>query len=198
MRTTRAIATLDLILSPEREHRYYSYNSAWASGQQMASMRDGSGDEWFLLFLDTGWCGLKGLAHESEATQVDGLAERVRKVVPSQLGDFSNEPAFAWDDTSFCYWYDPSCGRWNDGVVAAGFSEELGTGAEDLLRILRGNPADYCAFAEEYFEVIVPPEAVKDIYERTPLTPKIVSALNPQADMATIAAQIWNIGYPRG
>ncbi len=64
---TKALAALDLVLSPEWEYRYYSFNAAWSPNEQMASMRNGSGDEWWLVFHADGWAALKGLDHESEA-----------------------------------------------------------------------------------------------------------------------------------
>lgn len=55
-RLTRSLAVLDAILSPDWEGRYYSFNAGWdaARGERMASMRDGCGDDWFLLFSPAG------------------------------------------------------------------------------------------------------------------------------------------------
>ncbi|MFL5245765.1 MAG: hypothetical protein ACJ8FY_27140 [Gemmataceae bacterium] len=44
----QSIATLDAILSPEWELRYYSFNNSWAAGAACASMRNGSGDDYFI------------------------------------------------------------------------------------------------------------------------------------------------------
>jgi hypothetical protein len=55
---------LDAILEPEWEYRYYSFNSRWSPGEMMASMRDGSGDGYFILF-DKHGAAIKGFAHES-------------------------------------------------------------------------------------------------------------------------------------
>ncbi len=60
---TQSLAMLDAILCPEWEYRYYSFNSAWGPSEEMASMRNGSGDDWFLL-LDATGAALKGFAHE--------------------------------------------------------------------------------------------------------------------------------------
>jgi len=46
----QSLATLDAIISPDWEYRYYSFNSKWADGEMMASMRNGSGDDYFILF----------------------------------------------------------------------------------------------------------------------------------------------------
>src|SRR5690349_3975316 len=48
-RLLQNMAMLDAILSPEWEYRYYSFNSKWARGEQMGSMRDGCGDDFFAL-----------------------------------------------------------------------------------------------------------------------------------------------------
>lgn len=61
----QSLATLDAIMSPEWEYRYYSFNSKWAKGEQMGSMRNGSGDELFVLFNHAG-CFIKGFAHECQ------------------------------------------------------------------------------------------------------------------------------------
>ncbi|MGW6505963.1 hypothetical protein ACWGCP_00065 [Streptomyces niveus] len=60
----RSLAVLDAILSPERECRYYSFNSAWAQGEEMASMRNGSGDEYSIVFSTAG-AYLRGFDHEA-------------------------------------------------------------------------------------------------------------------------------------
>ena len=61
-RRARDFAMLDAILSPEWEYRYYSFNSQWSEGKEMASIRNGSGDEVFLLFTGGG-CILKVFDH---------------------------------------------------------------------------------------------------------------------------------------
>ncbi|WP_328392400.1 hypothetical protein OHS70_00395 [Streptomyces sp. NBC_00390] len=43
---SRSLAMLDAILSPDWEGRYYSFNAGWAAGVELASMRNGSGDEY--------------------------------------------------------------------------------------------------------------------------------------------------------
>ena len=53
-RLCQSLAMLDAIVCPAWEYRYYSYNAHWDSGEAMASMRNGSGDSYFLLFTPTG------------------------------------------------------------------------------------------------------------------------------------------------
>ena len=44
-RIAQSLAMLDAILSPEWDDRYHSFNSAWGLNEEMASMRNGSGDD---------------------------------------------------------------------------------------------------------------------------------------------------------
>jgi hypothetical protein len=63
---SQSIAMLDAILSPEWDYRYFSFNSKWDESklERMASMRNGSGDEYFLIFSPQGAI-MKGFDHES-------------------------------------------------------------------------------------------------------------------------------------
>lgn len=59
-----SLAVLDAVRSPEWELRYFSYDADWAPGEQMASVRDGSGDEYAIVSTRHGaWA--RGFAHES-------------------------------------------------------------------------------------------------------------------------------------
>jgi hypothetical protein len=51
-----ALAMLDALLSPEWQDRYYSFNQRWSlpSGTRTGSMRNGSGDDLFILFFPDG------------------------------------------------------------------------------------------------------------------------------------------------
>ena len=41
----RSMAVLEAIMSPEWSSRYHSFDAGWSPGEEMASMRNGSGDE---------------------------------------------------------------------------------------------------------------------------------------------------------
>ena len=42
---------------PEWEYRYFSYNSKWDKSEEVASMKNGEGDEYYLLFNERGVVG---------------------------------------------------------------------------------------------------------------------------------------------
>ncbi|MEO6655099.1 MAG: hypothetical protein ABIO36_03375 [Pyrinomonadaceae bacterium] len=64
-RLCKSLAMLDAIMSPEWEYRYFSFNSKWADRERLASMRNGSGDEYYIWFGAIGAI-IKGFDHESE------------------------------------------------------------------------------------------------------------------------------------
>ncbi|MGI4789968.1 MAG: hypothetical protein ACRYFS_14095 [Janthinobacterium lividum] len=139
-RLTQSLAILDAILSPDWEGRYYSFNCRWAEAEMMASMRNGSGDDWFCLFCEAGAI-LKGFAHESAMakgpTWVGVLSE-----VPAAFNGFLAEPAFNMVDTTFCIWRTPSDVLWRTGMIDYP-SDPDPDGSSDLLFILDGNPRTY-------------------------------------------------------
>ena len=198
-RRTKALAALDLILSPEWEYRYYSFNAAWSPSEQMASMRDGCGDEWWLVFHSDGWAALKGLAHESEAWSKEGdrLSVALQAVMPPDLVEFAREPAFRWDSTGFAYFYLPSQQQWCRANDLTTFSA-LDAGEDDLLRHLCGGPSDFAAFAEDYYEREVPVDVVAEVFRHAPITDRLVSSLNPDITLKDITDELHTqIGYPR-
>ena len=197
VRRAKALAALDLILSPDWEYRHYSFNSVWSSSEQMASMRDGCGDEWWIIFSACGWAALKGLAHESQAWSKGGraLSMAIQKSFPAELYEFINEPAFCWPTTSFGYFYLPANGSWLRANDFTPFSL-IEAGDEYLLRHLTGSPSDYVLFADEYYETSVPLSLVKDVFCGKPITNEIVSGLNPEITLDDIAKELSSeIGY---
>jgi hypothetical protein len=57
---------LDLIVEPEWGLRYFSYQPSWGPGEDLASMRDGSGNEYWIVFAADGAAYAQGFDHESE------------------------------------------------------------------------------------------------------------------------------------
>lgn len=196
---TKALAAVELILSPEWEYRYYSFNAAWSPSEQMASMRNGCGDEWWLVFHSDGWAALKGLARESEAWSKEGdkLSAALQATLPPDLADFAREPAFRWDSTGFAYYNLPSKRQWCRANDLTDF-RALDAGEDDLLRHLYGSPSDYASFAADYYEKSVPVDAVAEIFRHTPITDVLVSSLNSDVTLKDITVELHNeIGYPR-
>jgi hypothetical protein len=195
----RALAALDLILSPEWEYRYYSFNSKWSPGEMMASMRNGCGDEWWMVFSDAGWTALKGVAHEFPAAEEGGedLSLSLQSACPASIQSFAQEAAFRWDDTGFCQFHLDDGKGWQRANDLTSFPH-LETGEEELLRHLAGDASDYLRFAADYYELELPLDAVQHVFDLKPITPDLVARLNPETDWDEIAEELYEeIGYPR-
>jgi hypothetical protein len=195
---TKALAALDLIMSPEWQFRYYSFNAKWAAGEQMASMRDGSGDDWFLVFHQDGWSGLKGLTHESDAWSEGGaeLSAALQAVIPSSFKTFATEPAFSWDQTSFAYFREASAKGWTRANDLTPFAQ-LDASEADVISVFGVGPEAYVTFASEYYEVEIPLKTVTKIYSLAPITREMVKSLNPAISLKDIATELREgIGYP--
>jgi hypothetical protein len=187
---------LDAIVSPEWEYRYYSFKSHWDDKrhERMASMRNGSGDDYFILFQPDGAI-LKGFAHESPVAAVGAPTAGLFEGVPATFGGFLREPAFSMDCASFCLWNLGDGWRCGTAKLPKGDDPD---GSAHLLGILSGNPADYARYAAEYFEVEVAVDAVARVYRHEPLTPALVTALNPSLEMKVLSGDMKEIGYPAG
>lgn len=199
LQRTKALAALDLILSPDWQYRYYSFNSTWSPSEQMASMRDGCGDEWWLVFNDSGWAALKGLGHTSFAwvSGRESLSSAIQNEFPPELHDFAHEAAFRWDSTSFGYFYLPSLGVWHYANSSTHFSE-MDSGDTPLLDHLVGVADNYATFASDYYETDVPKDIVESIFTLQPITQEIVSLLNPENTLDAIFQELFiEIDYPR-
>ncbi len=188
-RITQSLAMLDAILSPEWDYRYYSFNSTWGPAEEMASMRNGSGDDWFLL-LDHAGAAIKGFAHELADGAV--LSENIQSQVPADFSSFLNEPAFSMQHATFCYWRKAEDSSWSK--VGGGPGDD---GSDEMLALLVSGPSGYKEWAEDYFEVPVALDAVTALFSHQPLNDSIILALSPDADIGVIYGQAHEIGYPR-
>ena len=199
-RLCQSLATLDAIMSPEWDYRYFSFNSRWAEGEMMASMRDGSGDGYFILFNSRGAI-MKGFSHESPMSPWSNQPERVwpgvLDSVPAEFAGFLTEPAFSIEETTFCTWRRNEDASWQTGEIK--YPEEPNAdGSNDLLFALDGDPETYKEFAEGYYERSIDLSAVKNIYEHQPMTVEIARTLNPVVDLETLRSDFDEIAYPLG
>ena len=204
----RGLAMLEAVLSPEWADRYYSFDCGWSDDEEMASMRDGQGDDWFLVFSPDG-AYLRGFAHESpmspyarhtEPRPWPGVLDEVPEVFRRHL----EEPAFADEDgrplATACLWRKTGDTAWRAGEVDfPAEADEPADGADDLFELLVDRSAEaYRDWAEEYYEVRVDLEAVRHVLALRPLTDEVVAALNADVTLPGLAGEIAEIGYPVG
>lgn len=188
---TQSLAMLDAIIQRDWSGRYYSFNAHWATDEQMASIRNGEGDDWFCVFSKDG-AFLKGLYHESAmARGWPGLLESV----PGVFKPLLSEPAFSIEYTSFFIWRTYDDDRWYTGNISYPQGDDP-DGAAWMLAILDGNPISYQRSAEDYYKRPVSVLAVEHVYAHKQLTNEIVHSLNPETSLSGLAEDIAKIGYP--
>jgi hypothetical protein len=153
-RWAQSLAVLDAILSPEWEFRYFSFDSTWDADEQMASMRDGSGDEWSIVFLPLG-AYLRGFDHESPMSPFAQRPSRpwpgVVDAVPPEFAACVEEAAFSDEGVprvTVCLWRTRRDPVWQHGEIEFPPGDDP-DGADWLFAELDGNPATYAAYAME-------------------------------------------------
>jgi len=176
----RRLALLDAIIEQEWEYRYYSFDSEWSETEEMASLRDGSGGEWFFLFEG------QNMAFKC-TSPVDGLVqdfEELKIKVPERFSSFLNEPAFSMNQGS-CIWY-----------LHEQTWVKLGNSIKDLPnpeKIIVMTASDYCKFVESYFERQVDESLVESVLEGK-YTLDMAKQINPDVDIELLTKDMIEIG----
>lgn len=185
-RICKAISVLDSIISQEWQFRYYSYNSKWSENEECLQMRNGSGDEIHILFLDKG-CAINGFAHEFEEKDKTKLT----KNLPEIFDEFIFGEPVESIGTTFCLWITESK-DWKVGEL-----ENHNDNSEEMLCIFDGNPKTYCDWAEEYFEINVPVDIATKIYNGETLTKEdVLLIVGELDDWQRLENDLKEIKYP--
>ncbi|GAA4576468.1 hypothetical protein GCM10023176_47900 [Micromonospora coerulea] len=197
----RALAVLDSIMSPDWESRYYSFDTGWRPGEEMASMRNGSGDAWSAVFTSAG-VFIRAFDHESPMSPAGnhdelwpGLVDTVPEVFSAQV----HEPAFSFAGglaATVCLWRQRDDDRWYAGDIDFPDGDDP-DGADWLFEVLVDpTPLAYHRFAEDYYETSVDRSALGAVFALRPLTDDVVRRLNPDLTVEDLADDVAAIGYP--
>jgi hypothetical protein len=198
----QSIAMLDAIICQEWEYRYYSFNSKWFDNEMMASMRNGQGSHYFILFFKDG-AMIKGFDLDAPIRNVIDEEFLINKLnqIPEKFTSFLEEPAFVCKDATFFIWRSNTDSEWqalnvgtivkNDILASADFD-----GSKHLISILDGNPITYKKWADLYYEGSYDLNLIKKIYQHEILTEEIAEGLNPEIDYELLMDDIGEINYP--
>jgi hypothetical protein len=195
---TQSLSLLDALLCRDWQYRYNSFNSKWNTDEMLASMRNGGGDEYFILFNSNGAI-LKGFDHESVMNVCESeeqIWSGVIDSVPATFKSFLDEPAFSIEYTTFCIWRQYKDSTWQVGNIAYPNNDEDADGSGWLLFLLDGNPVTYKDWAEDYYERKINLAVVEHIYQHKTLTDEIISSL-AEVSFQELANEIEEIGYPK-
>ncbi|MEU3650444.1 hypothetical protein AB0E59_44285 [Lentzea sp. NPDC034063] len=195
-------AALDVVLSPDSDDRHHLYDTAWAPGEELASMRDGAGNEYAVVFTAAG-AYVRGFDHESPmspyATDDEKAWPGVLDSVPEVFRACVEEPAFS-DElgmpfVTVCLWREHSGTAWRHGDID--FPGDGDDGADWLFALLTdGTPEAFQDWAQSYYEMPVDLGAVRHFYAGLPLTEDVVTALNPATTLAAVTDQVAATGHP--
>lgn len=197
---------LEAVLSPEWDTRFYSFDACWGEGEQMASMRDGVGGEYSIVFSVDGTY-VRGFDHASPMSpwarmDVPLVWPGVLDEVPKVFLPYIREPAFCEEDgvltVTCCLWRQAADPVWRAGSIVFPETDDGDPDGADFLfaLLVDRSPEVYAQWASEYYEVPVDVEAVRHILAGRPLTQEVVAALNPDVELAGLAEDITEIGYP--
>ncbi|WP_395361428.1 hypothetical protein ACHGLA_17450 [Streptomyces sp. YH02] len=204
---SRGLAMVEAVLCPEWESRYYSFDAHWSETEQLASMKDGSGDEYTIVLSPAG-AFARVFDHESPMSPFGPLADGqtwpgVIDGVPEAFREYLTEPAFTDEDgvhvTTACLWREATDEAWHTGPVEYTDLEdrEDPDGSVHLTHLLTDRSAEaYAEWASDYYERPVDIEAVRQVLALRPLTAELVAALNPEVTLADLAEDVREIGYP--
>jgi hypothetical protein len=198
-RVSRALAVLDLVLNEDPSTRYFQFDARWSETEEAALMRDGSGNEYSMVFSPDGAFAY-GFDHESPMSPYvndhkpwPGLVDGV----PEVFHGARDEKAFSDDGVAratVCFWRTTTEAAWRCGPVENAQAD----GADWLFELVAdGRPEAYLTFAEEYYELALDLEPIRHVYALMPLTEYVVTVLNPQRQLSDLAEGIAEIGYPR-
>lgn len=197
-RLLQSLAMLDAIIEEEWDLRYYSFNANWATTEQMGSMRNGSGDDFFAVFVASG-CFLRGFDHRAVMSPYRVTPSKiwpgVLDGVPAQLQFFLKEPAFHMEDTTFCVWRLAGDAEWSHGPIKFSNKDDP-DGSQWMLSALDLNPKTYQLHAKEYYELDVALDAIARVYSHEPLSRDLVRAFPSSRKLKDIRLDAREIGYP--
>lgn len=172
----QAIACLDLILG--QEYAYFSYQSKWSAQAEMASCKNGSGEESFL------WIGSNAMAWKYFEHEL-GCLDMPMDDFPTGFEDFLNEPAFEIEHSTAIYFYK------NDHWTKFGKENFL---IDRAFQRLSWQAEDYHEWAEDYYEKEIPIEFLQAVFANQ-LDKEIIKCLNTNLDLNDILEELEEIGF---
>jgi hypothetical protein len=183
-RICKGLAALDAMLMEEWQDRYYSFNHAWNTTlqQRMASMRNGLGDEWFMVF-EPGGAFLKAFWHEYHPYED---VAKLYEGVPAQLQPQLTEPAFAIENVTF--------GGWHDGTTWTLRGNATGP-MQEQLEILSGDPEKYRAYSADYLKVDAPLDAIAHVLTGKELDADLLKRIGSTRKLTELKDGLAEIAY---
>jgi hypothetical protein len=186
LRRSRAAGLLDAVLMPQWHLRYYSFDPHWKQGQWFAGMKDGSGEEYYVL-NGRGFALIKGFVKASKFAGIGAEHGRpIEGLLPVQMPSLKpalREPALDWQYTTYVGWCT------GDEWVVRCHSGEMGLCKAQCL-VLQDDGRAYHRWAEEYYERGLDRAVVEEVFRSGLVTRSHVSALSPTGIPADLKKEL--------
>lgn len=198
-----SLTVLDAILSGKNQNNrlwYYNFEPNWKSKQALASMWDGMGGDFSIIFAPYGVV-IKGFDNKSAMTSYITAFKRGQKP-QAWPGIYDNMPLHLRkliddlqpNDVSYCLWWDIASPEWKRGNIDFVDCKDP-DGSEKHLAIFDGHPLTFQNFARVYYEQVVPLELISLIYRHRPISNETITALSPKVDVSQMQSLIHSIEY---
>ncbi|MFD0713364.1 hypothetical protein [Paenibacillus sp. GCM10027626] len=193
-----ALAALDIILCPEEQYRYYSFEPHWSPGVELFKIDNGSGDHMFIVLAAEGVI-IKGFDHESAlspyANDDETVWTGIYDQVPAKLMSLLADEAIEQNVVTFCLWCEAGQAGWRKGDVLIPSGED--DGSAFLLGAIISTADEYEEWASHYYEMPIDRAAVEKVFAEGPLslTAELIHALNPDRDMAEVRKELQALGW---
>ncbi|MGW8884500.1 hypothetical protein [Streptomyces sp. NPDC055749] len=202
------MAMVEAVLKPDSPYRRHGFVARWREKQELAWMDNGGGDEYSIVFSSAG-VYIRGFDHTSPLSPYVGDGQPWPGIfddVPEVFRAYTRDPEFGLDDIAHvtaCLWREAADSQWRTGDVDFDTTSTVPDGAKWLFGFLTdtdtdSSPEHFGEWAAQYYDMPVDPAAVRHVFALRPLTPDVVSALNPEVTLDALADNIASIGYPRG
>ena len=178
-RNMMGMALLDLIIMPQWEHRYFSFNSNWSEDEMMGSIRDGSGGECYIHFTKYGAIGKVAL--DPSVLEIGEFL----KLVPEEFSGFVNESAFSITESTFIFWK-----RYAD-IYWSVYPNNLVQ--YDWFGTLKNGFPSYLVWAESYYEMSFSRSTMESVFRNLSVTKEYIAELNPEINLSDIEVEIIEI-----
>jgi hypothetical protein len=178
MQRAQGLALLDAIVMPDWNFRYFSFNCTWnvSESELMASMRDGSGSEFFILFSPKGAIG-KILDANSDENVYKFLEK-----IPNEFASFKMEDAFNLEDATCYFWRSADDPVWSAIPPNGQYSR--------YLSFFVGGIEVYHDWAESYYERAIDLKTLKEVFESLQVSEENLHLLNSYLPMEDLSSDL--------
>jgi hypothetical protein len=192
------MAAIESVFAVNCGESQFEFHPKWDRSEQMGAFKNGSGDEMFAHFTESG-CIIIGFAHESEMspyrTSPPKLWPGLLSGIPLEFKASLAEPAFDIASTTFVVWRLATDNAWHTGTIEY-CNDEFGDGSQELLPHLIHNALSFSDWLADNYEVDIDNAIVASVFANNPLTNQQLSTLNSDAETKHLRKAVKETGYP--